>query len=144
MSEQEETGLGITYSSLDDVLKSADIISLHVPLSPQTANLIGKRELALMKKNAILINVSRGGIVDEQALCEALENNTIAGAGIDTFAPEPVSIDNPLLRYDNVLATPHVAGGTKETFEALFNAAFDNFDLVEGGQKPRNIVNTMS
>jgi len=101
----KEKELEVTYMELDEVLKNSDIISIHIPLLPETRGLISKRELSLMKPSAILVNVSRGNIVDEAALAEALQNNAIAGAGIDVWASEPVNKKNPLLKFDNVVAT---------------------------------------
>ncbi|MBZ4653562.1 MAG: glyoxylate reductase [Peptococcaceae bacterium] len=141
LPESEEKTLGVTYMEMDEVLKNADIISLHIPLLPETRNLISTRELSLMKPTAILINVSRGHIVDEKALAQALENNVIAGAGFDTFASEPVEKDNPLLKFDNVLATPHIGAGTRDTLNKVLGLAFQNFSLIEKGENPKFVVN---
>ncbi|MFO1118836.1 MAG: hydroxyacid dehydrogenase [Rhodospirillales bacterium] len=101
-------------SDLDGLLVESDVISLHCPLTPQTRNLIGARELGLMKPSALLINTARGEIIDEPALAEALTKRKIAGAGLDTFSPEPPAADNPLWQLDNVIVSPHVGGVTEE------------------------------
>jgi len=137
----KEKELEVTYMELDEVLKNSDIISIHIPLLPETRGLISKRELSLMKPSAILVNVSRGNIVDEAALAEALQNNAIAGAGIDVWASEPVNKKNPLLKFDNVVATPHIGAGTRDTLNKVLSLAFGNFSLIEKGNKPKNIVN---
>ncbi|HXP95570.1 MAG TPA: hydroxyacid dehydrogenase [Telmatospirillum sp.] len=101
-------------SDLDQLLSGCDVISLHCPLTEQTRGLIGARELGLMKSSAFLINTARGEVVDEPALVTALENGTIAGAGLDSFSPEPPAPDNPLWGFPNVIVSPHVGGVTEE------------------------------
>ncbi len=114
---------GCAYcENLDDMLSECDVITLHVPLKGNTKHLLGAREISLMKKNAILINTSRGAVVDEQALANALNANRIAAAGIDVFSTEPITMDNPLLRAKNTVLTPHNAALTKE---ALRNMCVD-------------------
>lgn len=141
LPEDKEKELGVSYMELDEVLKKSDIISLHIPLLPETRGLISKRELSLMKPDAILVNVSRGNIVDEEALAEALRNKKIAGAGIDVWASEPVSKENPLLKFDNVIATPHIGAGTRDTLNKVLGLAFQNFSLIENGKKPKFVLN---
>ncbi|MFC2025096.1 phosphoglycerate dehydrogenase [Chloroflexota bacterium] len=106
---------GITYLSLDELLAESDFLSIHVPLSPSTRRLIGERELRLMKKEAFLLNISRGDIVDEEALYQVLKEGRIKGAALDVFSNEPPR-ESPLLKLDNVILTPHMGG---YTFEAL-------------------------
>lgn len=101
-------------ADLDDLLARADVISLHCPLTDQTRNLINARTLDLMKPTALLINTARGEVIDEPALCRALQIGTIAGAGLDTFSPEPPAPDNPLWQLDNVVLSPHIGGVTEE------------------------------
>ena len=101
-------------ADLDALLASSDIVSLHCPLTEQTRNLINARTLGVMKPSALLINTARGEVVDEVALTEALRNGVIAGAGLDTFSPEPPASDNPLWQLDNVAVSPHIAGVTEE------------------------------
>ena len=100
-------------TDLDSLLARVDILSLHCPLTEQTRGLIGRRELALLKPGALLVNTARGPIVDEAALVEALRSGHLGGAGLDTFAIEPIAPDNPLLALDNVILTPHIAGVTR-------------------------------
>jgi len=118
---------GIHYVSLETLLSECDIVSLHTPLTDATRGLIGRNQLALMKKNAILINTSRGPVVDSEALAEALNEGHIAGAGIDVFEMEPpVPASHPLLQAKNVIATPHVAFATKEALVKRAVIVFDN------------------
>ncbi len=102
----------VTFAEKDDLLKTADFVLLSTPLTPETEQMIGARELALMKPSAFLVNICRGGVIDEDALVAALQNRQIAGAGLDVFLYEPIPFDHPLLQCDNVLLTPHIGGGT--------------------------------
>ena len=123
LPEDEADEMGVTFATLDDLLIDADVVSIHAALTPKTENLLDAEHLALMKPTAILINTARGGIVDEGALAKALREGQLAGAGIDAWATEPPSRLNPLLKLDNVVATPHIAAGTlprAATFEAIF------------------------
>lgn len=108
LAGEQEAVLGVEYATLDRILAESDIVSLHCPLTPETAKLIGRAELAAMKKTAVLINLARGGVVDEAALYEALRSGGIAGAAIDVFETEPVPGDNPLLTLENAIVTPHL------------------------------------
>jgi phosphoglycerate dehydrogenase-like enzyme len=107
-----EEAEGVTYAAKDDLLRTADFVLLSSPLTPTTEGMIGARELALMKPSAFLVNISRGGVIDEAALVEALRERSIAGAGLDVFVYEPIPFDHPLLALDNVILTPHIGGGT--------------------------------
>ncbi len=120
-------------SQLDLVLAQADYLSLHMPLTRETQHMIDARAFQQMKSTAALINVSRGEIVDEKALTEALESGQIWGAGLDVFAQEPLDPEHPLLKMDNVIATPHVAGGTRETSQRRAQAAAENVDRIAEG-----------
>ena len=131
--EADELALGVEYTSLDALLERSDIVSLHVPLLPETRNMIGKRELEMMKENAILL-------IDEVALVEALKNGQIAGAGLDVFEEEPPPKDHPLLFMDNVVAFPHIAAGTRDAYATKMRAAFANMQRVIDGQAPINQV----
>jgi lactate dehydrogenase-like 2-hydroxyacid dehydrogenase len=137
---EEEKQRSLTYSPFEELLAQSDIISLHIPLMPSTENLISDKELKLLKPTAILVNVARGKIIDEKALANALENQQLLGAGIDTWASEPVEADNPLLVFDNVLATPHVAGGTRDALEKVLGLSFENIKMVEKGMEPNNSI----
>lgn len=131
---------GIQYTSLNSLLSTCDIISLHTPLNDSTRGLIGKEQLALMKKSAILINTSRGPVVDSAALAEALNEERIAGAAIDVFETEPpVSKSHPLLNAKHVVATPHIAFATKEALEKRAVTVFDNIAMWLK-HSPQNIM----
>ena len=123
-------------------LGEADYVTLHMPLGPETANMIGAAELAAMKTGACLINVARGGLADEAALAAALRDGGIAGAGLDTFASEPPKPDNPLLALDNVVLSPHSAGLSQECRERMAVACAENVLAVfDGAIEPRLVVN---
>lgn len=132
-------GLGFELVSLEALLESSDVVSLHLRLSPQTAGFLGARELARLKPSAIFLNTARGPIVDEVALTEALARGRIAGAGLDVFDREPLPRDHPLTRLNNVVLTPHSAGATPETLEAGLQLAVDNVWSFLAGA-PRNVV----
>lgn len=131
--------------SLDELLATADVVTLHVPLLPATKGLIGERELASMKPGAILINAARGGIVDEAALARHLANGHLGGAAVDVYSSEPPGADNALFRLEGdaagrLLLTPHIAGVTRQSFANLFRAAWQNVDRVLRGEPPLNRV----
>lgn len=126
---------------LDDLLREADFVVVCVPLTPKTANLIGSRELNLMKSDAYLINSSRGGIVDENALYDALVKRKIAGSAMDVFSREPVTSDNPLLSLDNFIATPHVAGVTAESMRRVAISVAEDILRIFDGKVPKYPVN---
>jgi glycerate dehydrogenase len=131
----------VERASLDGVLGNSDIISLHVPLTAATRNIISNTRLKQMKRSAILINTARGGLVDETALATALQEGTIAGAGIDVLAVEPPPADNPLLRLKlpNLIVTPHVAWASEEAMQLLADQLIDNIEAFMAG-KPKNLV----
>ncbi|MFJ4349247.1 2-hydroxyacid dehydrogenase [Pseudomonas sp. NPDC089401] len=138
---QVEARYGASYRSLEALLSEADYVCLTVPLSASTEGLIGARELALMKPEAILVNIARGRVVDEQALIEALQERRIRGAGLDVFVQEPLAADSPLLQLDNVVATPHIGSATHETREAMARCAVENLLAALAGRQPPNLVN---
>ena len=122
--------------TVKQLVRNADIISIHCPLTKETACILGKEELNSMKSNAYLINTARGGIVDEVALIEVLKNGLIAGAALDTFTQEPIPPNSPLLKLDNVIVTPHVAGTTKESFIRMgLTAVKLAFQVLEGNKE---------
>ncbi|MCL5807155.1 MAG: hydroxyacid dehydrogenase [Deltaproteobacteria bacterium] len=127
-------------SSLDELLPRVDLLTIHVPLTAETRHLIGRRELALMKETAVLVNVSRGEIVDEEALYDALKAGRLFGAGLDVFKKEPPTTDNPLVGLPNVVATPHAAGGTRETQDKSSLVTAQQLIHVLGGGQPMNRV----
>lgn len=131
---------GIHYVDMNTLLSTCDIVSVHTPLNANTKGLIGKEQLAVMKPSAVLINTSRGPVVDSEALAEALNSGRLAGAGIDVFEMEPpVPENHPLLNAKNVLATPHVAFATKEALEKRAVIVFDNIDQWVKGA-PQNVM----
>lgn len=125
---------GVVYRDFDDVVREADFLSLHVPQLPETFHLIGLEELSKMKRTAYLINTSRGSVVDEDALCAALQQGIIAGAGLDVFEEEPLPADHPLLRLENCILTPHIGARTKECLRRLdLEAAQKVLDVLVSG-----------
>jgi phosphoglycerate dehydrogenase-like enzyme len=128
-----EPSLGVTYADLDTLVREADIVSLHLPLMPQTKNIIDAKRIASMKKGAVLINCARGGLVDEAALTEALKAGRLLGAGIDAFSQEP-PVGNPLLALDNTVVTPHLAGATLDNFANVVARSVDNAKAVLRGE----------
>ncbi len=128
------------WVDLDTLLKYADVVTIHCPLTPQTENLINKETLKLMKSTAFLVNTSRGPIVNDQDLADALNNDIIAGAGIDVLSVEPPPANNPLLSAKNCLVTPHIAWATKEARLRLMEIVVDNLKAFIAG-KPVNVVN---
>jgi len=135
-----EEKYGAKRASLDEILSEADIVTVHVPLLDSTRHFIGRRELALMKPSAILINTSRGPTVDQAALLEALKEHKIWGAGLDVFEEEPASGDNPLFALDNIVVSGHVAGPTRESFPRRAEFAFANIRRAINGEEAINIV----
>ena len=141
LSGEQIESQGIYAAELDAVLSQSDFVSLHCPLTPQTHHLIGERELRLMKPEAILINTSRGPVVDEAALIKALAEGWIAGAGLDVLDPEPPDFNNPLFQLDNVVITPHIGGFSDETLENAWRLSLEAaLDLAQG-RWPRSVVN---
>ncbi|MGQ9608931.1 MAG: 2-hydroxyacid dehydrogenase [bacterium] len=135
-----EREVGAVKVDMDTLLKESDFVSLHVPLMPETRHLIGRRSLTMMKPTAYLINTSRGPVVDEAALAEALRNKVIAGAGLDVYEFEPHIIPE-LLELDNVVLAPHIASGTVETRTKMALMAAENIIAVLDGRTPPNAVN---
>lgn len=123
-------------NQLEGLMRRADFVSLHVPLIPSTRHMINRQALSWMQPHAMLVNVARGGLVDTDALVEALRNRRIGGAGLDVFEEEPVDPDHPLLKFDNVVATPHIAGGTHGTARRRGEAAAENIARLARGQAP--------
>jgi glyoxylate reductase len=123
---ETEEKLGIHYREMKDLLQQSDFVCLLLPYSPEVHHLIGKEELSLMKKEAILINTARGGIVDEEALYHSLKNGEIWGAGLDVFEQEPVPTDHPLLTLPNVVTLPHIGSASVKTRMKMAHLAADN------------------
>lgn len=135
-----EQELGAQMRSLDELLAESDFVCLVVPLSEKTHHLIRQRELALMKPNAFLINISRGPVVDEPALIEALRHKTIRGAGLDVYEKEPLA-DSPLWQLPNAVTLPHIGSATAETRQAMAERAMANLTAALKGQRPQDLVN---
>lgn len=132
------------WRELPALLAESDIVSLHLPLTDATRGLIGRDALALMKSDAILVNTSRGPIVDEEALVDALQSGGLAAAGLDVFSVEPVPADNPLLTLGNVVLTPHVTWYTADTMRRYLELALDNCERLRDGRDLVNVVNQVA
>jgi glyoxylate reductase len=136
-----EKDFGAKKVDLDELLKQSDFVSVHVPLMKETHHLINAEKLRLMKKTAYLINNSRGPVVDEKALYEALNEGRIVGAGLDVFEQEPTSLANPLLKLDNVVVAPHISSASYETRSKMAEMVADNLIAFFEGKKPPNLIN---
>ncbi|WP_324668093.1 2-hydroxyacid dehydrogenase [Geochorda subterranea] len=136
----DEDALGVTHASLDDLLASSDVVTLHLPLTPETRNLLDRERLGRMKPGALLVNTARAELVDEAALVEALGSGRLGGAAIDVFAPEPPPPDHPLRRLPNVLLTPHGAGVTAEAQERIAQGALTNVLRFLDGHSLADVV----
>jgi phosphoglycerate dehydrogenase-like enzyme len=140
LSEDQEDALGVRFALFDEILQTSDVVTLHVPLNDVTRSMISTRELALMKKTAILVNTCRGPVVDEHALHQALTSGTIAAAGLDVMVEEPPKKDHPLFKLPNVTLTPHSAGPTWDNWAKAYRNGYDNIQRVEAGRTPFWVV----
>jgi phosphoglycerate dehydrogenase-like enzyme len=140
LSEAEEDAIGVRFVLFDELLRTSDIVSLHVPLDDSTRNLIDARALGLMKRDAIIVNTCRGPVIEENALYDALKSNRIAGAGLDVMTEEPPKENHPLFTLPNVTLTPHSAGPTWENWTARFRNGFDNIQRVAAGRAPLWVI----
>ncbi|XP_072047848.1 probable 2-ketogluconate reductase [Amphiura filiformis] len=140
-SKEDEERVNAKYcQTLDELLRMSDHVMLTVPLSDETKSMIGARELKLMKPNAAIINISRGAVIHQDALIEALNNHTIQGAALDVTTPEPLPPDHPLLKMSNVIVTPHTAGATIKTFYSNFQICLESMKAaIEGRPVPNEI-----
>ncbi len=136
-----EADLGLRYCALPELLAESDFVSLHTPLTPETRNLMSAAQFAAMKPSAILVNTSRGGVVDQDALIEALRSGTIAGAALDVTTPEPLPLESPLYSFPNVVITPHIASASLATRSRMAEMAAANIIAVLQGESPLNPVN---
>ena len=136
-----EEELGARFASLEQLLRESDIVTLHVPLTRETRKLIGAEQLRSMKRSAILINTARGGVVDTEALADALESGTIWAAGLDVTDPEPLPADHRLLRLPNVLVTPHIASASEATRAQMSRLAAENLIAALRGEEPPRSLN---
>lgn len=133
-----ERELDASYLELDDLLAQADVVSLHIPLSPQTEGMLGTKQFGLMRKGVVLVNTARGQLIDETALLDALDSGVVRMAALDTFAKEPATRENsPLVGHPSVLATPHSAGSTWDSWYARLRNGFANIETVAVGGQPR-------
>lgn len=140
----EEKELGVQFKELNTLIQESDIISLHVPLNQHTHHLINEVRLGMMKKSAVLINTCRGGVINEDALYQALKAGQLTGAGLDVFESEPIDKDHKLASLPNVILTPHIGGGTNEAMEAVIKKACENINsILSTGiiQNDKEIVN---
>jgi phosphoglycerate dehydrogenase-like enzyme len=137
----QAAALGVRLTSLEELLREADFVSLHCRLSEQTRHLLGRAQLALMKPSAYLINVARGKLIDQAALVDALRTRAVAGAGLDVFEVEPPPADDPLLSLDNVIVTPHWLASTSDVWRATGRAMAEGMLRAATGQVPEHVVN---
>jgi phosphoglycerate dehydrogenase-like enzyme len=137
---QVEAHEGVERASLARVLGESDIVSLHVPLTPQTRHLLGREQFAQMKRGAYVINTARGGLIDEVALVDALRSGKLAGAALDVFETEPLPAGHPLSAFHNVVLTPHISAGTRDALVTKMSALFANVQRYYGGEPLRNRV----
>jgi len=140
LTEADEDALGVRFVLFSELLRTSDVVSLHVPLNEATRDLMSAREFAMMKPGAVLINTCRGPVVDERALYTALTSGPLAAAGLDVMLEEPPKPEHPLLRLDNVTFTPHAAGPTWESWGKAFRNGFDNIQRVAAGRQPLWVV----
>ncbi|MHA1799272.1 MAG: 2-hydroxyacid dehydrogenase [Candidatus Helarchaeota archaeon] len=131
-----EEKIGIRFLEFDELLRKSDFVSLHVPLTPETTTIIGKREFNLMRKTAFIINTSRGSVINEADLIQAIKNKDIAGAGLDVHVHEPIKMENELLKLKNVVLLPHIGSATIETRQKMAEIAVKNLILAIRGKEP--------
>ncbi len=139
--EEVEKQLGATYVDLETLLRESDIVSIHVPLTPQTRHMIGERELRMMKPTAILVNTARGPVIDTEALVKALKEGWIAAAALDVFEQEPLPPDHPLTKLKNVVLAPHIGSATRETREKMACMVLENLLAFRDRKEPPTLVN---
>lgn len=140
-SPELEVELSATFRPLEELVAESDVLTLHVPLTPETRKMMDRERIGSMKQGAILVNAARGEVVDENALAEALEEGRLQGAALDVFSVEPVSPDNPLLEAPYTVLTPHTAGATNESRLRIITMSMSNIASVLRGQAPVNIIN---
>jgi phosphoglycerate dehydrogenase-like enzyme len=140
LSEDQEDTLGVRFALFRELLRTSDVVTLHVPLNDATRRMMSTREFGLMKRSAVLINTCRGPVVDEDALYQALKGGTIAAAGLDVMVEEPPKPSHPLFTLPNVTLTPHSAGPTWDNYTKAYRNGFDNIQRVEAGRAPLWVV----
>ena len=143
MNEEAEKEMNVTFLPLEELLKTSDIVSLHMPLLDSTRNMINAERIAMMKPDALLVNTARGGIVDTDALLKAVQERRIWGAALDTVEGEPLPADHPIFKEPHILLTPHVGGNTEDNVVNMAACVFDNIERLERGEEvaPRCLVN---
>lgn len=141
LSGELEKEFEMSYVLLEELLRKSDIVSLHVPLTDETRHILDARKLAMLKPNAFVINTARGGLIDDDALLAAVEEKRIAGAGIDCLEHEPLSPDHPMLRYANIVITPHIGGSTSDLADAMIPMIGDNLLRLAKGEQVQYVVN---
>jgi len=139
-TKEGPTPSGDTFVGIDEVFTSSDVVTLHCPLIPSTVGIVSAERISMMKHTAYLINTSRGALVDEQALADALNHGIIAGAGLDVVETEPITHNNPLATAKNCFITPHIAWATLSARKRLLTTAVENIHAWSNGN-PRNVVN---
>jgi glyoxylate reductase/D-3-phosphoglycerate dehydrogenase len=144
LASERERELDVAFAPLDDLLGRADVVTLHVPLSSSTHQLIDGRALARMKPTAVLVNTARGQLVDEAALAEALRSGRLGGAGLDVLSVEPPPAGHPLLSTPNTVLTPHLAGPTWQSWPRRFGNAYENITRVQRGERPQWVVQELA
>jgi phosphoglycerate dehydrogenase-like enzyme len=144
LSPEREQELGVRYLELDSLLRTADAVTIHVPLNATTRHLIDAESLSLMKPTAVLVNTARGGLVDEEALETAIREGRILGAGLDVLSQEPPPPDHSMLDLADVILTPHTAGPTWQSFPRRFANCFANIERVQRGDKPLWVVDELA
>ncbi len=140
LTEDQEDALGVRFVLFPELLRTSDVVSLHVPLNERTHHMMSTREFAAMQDNAILVNTCRGPVVDEEALHQALTTRQISAAGLDVMNQEPPPTEHPLFALENVTITPHTAGPTWENWTKAFRNAFDNVQRVASGSQPMWVI----
>ncbi|MBC7328194.1 D-glycerate dehydrogenase [bacterium] len=140
-NEEAERELGAEFRNLHSLLREADIVTIHTPLTEETYHMIGEKELSLMKPTAILVNTARGAVVDQKALYKALKEKRIFGAGLDVYEKEPIDKDDPLIELDNVVLLPHIGSASVETRTRMAIMAAENLIAGLRGEIPQNLVN---
>lgn len=143
LDETAETKFGVKWLSLDELFATSDILTLQCALNHETAEIINRKSLRHIKKGAVIINTARGGLIDEVALVEALNEGHISGVGLDVFAKEPIAVDHPFLTMKNVLITPHIGSITEETFTEMIGSALTNILYYEQGDHSKITANKL-
>ena len=141
LSPEKEEEFRMHYVPFDELIRTSDVITVHVPLLDSTFHMIGEKEIAAMKDGAVIINTSRGGIVDDHALAMAVKSGKLAGAGLDVVENEPLAVGDELLTNPNIIVTPHVGGGTADIGEAIMPMLADDIKRFAKGEEPQFVVN---